>query len=412
MYALAQQMNFCLEKMVWKLGIVIVAIAIFSGGGMSLNATENVIGYYAHENTISKEQLNALFLLNKDWLKDLRAKYPKNQIKEVADGIVYIRQTRIINSRKVRINIAEINRNVNPDIEISPKMASSKLHARNRINKIAPNAKIAVNGTYFKQDTGTPLGTLVINNEIITGPIFERVSLGIGETGFKTSRAAFEGYIKYSDNIIRIDNINQPRMMFTQTLIYTPVWGETSPVTKKPSKHIVVSNGKIIKISSNPVAIPKDGYVISAMPETVADLKKGDIISAEYKINPEWKDMQHVISGGPYLIKEGNIFVDVKSQRLTGITGRNPRTAIGYTADNHLILITADGREGASVGLTLNELAGLMKQLGCVNAMNLDGGGSTVMYVNGQVVNRPAVQGGIPLSHTLVIRKDYRISKI
>ena len=80
--------------------------------------------------------------------------------------------------------------------------------------------------------------------------------------------------------------------------------------------------------------------------------------------------------------------------------------------DEKFILLTADGREEASIGLTLNELAKLMKQLGCVNAMNLDGGGSTVMYINGQVVNRPAVKGGIPLSHTLIVRKDYKLSKI
>ena len=61
--------------------------------------------------------------------------------------------------------------------------------------------------------------------------------------------------------------------------------------------------------------------------------------------------------------------------------------------DNGLIKINAD------------RCPNLMKELGCVNAMNLDGGGSTVMFVKGQVVNKPAVQGGIPLSHTLTVRK-------
>ena len=75
-------------------------------------------------------------------------------------------------------------------------------------------------------------------------------------------------------------------------------------------------------------------------------------------------------------------------------------------------MLTADGREGASIGLTLNELAYLMKELGCVNAMNLDGGGSTVMFVNGQVVNKPSMQGGIPLSHTLMVRKNYKLSRM
>ena len=93
------------------------------------------------------------------------------------------------------------------------------------------------------------------------------------------------------------------------------------------------------------------------------------------------------------------------AQKLASIGGRKPRTSIGYTKDNSLIMLTADGREGASIGLTLVELANLMKELGCVNAMNLDGGGSTVMYVKCKIVNKPSVQGGIPLSHTLSINK-------
>jgi len=93
------------------------------------------------------------------------------------------------------------------------------------------------------------------------------------------------------------------------------------------------------------------------------------------------------------------------AQKLGCIGGRNPRTAIGYTKDNHIILITADGREGSSIGMTLVELGRLMQSLGCVNAMNLDGGGSTVMYVNGNIVNKPPVKGGIALSNVIGIMK-------
>ena len=122
-------------------------------------------------------------------------------------------------------------------------------------------------------------------------------------------------------------------------------------------------------------------------------------------MNPEWKNVNHIISGGPYLIKNGSIYIDMTAQKLVAIGGRNPRTAIGYTSNNHVIMLTADGREGSSIGLTLNELASIMKELGCINAMNLDGGGSTVMYVNGQVVNKPPIEGGIPLSHTLTVHR-------
>ena len=97
------------------------------------------------------------------------------------------------------------------------------------------------------------------------------------------------------------------------------------------------------------------------------------------------------------------MIIDIQEQKLLAIGGRNPRTAIGYTEDNKLILVAVDGRENYSIGLTLNELANFMLSLGCVNAMNLDGGGSTVMYVNGRIVNNPQNQGGIALSNALTV---------
>ena len=402
MYALARQSNICFEKMVYRLGIAIAVIAIFSGGGMKLNATENVLKYYVHESTMKKEQSNALFLLKESWLSDAKEKYSPYEIKEIADGIIYARITKTIKSRKIKINVAEINRNVNPNIEIVPKLASSKLHARKRINYIAPDAKIAVNGTYFKQDTGTPLGTLVIDNKIITGPIYERVALGIGDDGFKTSRAAFEGFLKSGDKIIKIDNINQPRMMFSQVLLYTSVWGEKAPAPRTKGLNIVVSFGKIINISRASVLIPKQGYVISAPEVILKDLRDGDNITAEYNLNPNWKNINHIISGGPYLIKDGNIFIDVTSQKLNAISGRNPRTAIGYTKDNIMIMVTVDGRKENVSGVTLGELAQIMKEFGCYEAINLDGGSSTVMYVDGNVISGSNINS-VAVSNALTV---------
>ena len=87
MYALAQQSNFCFEKMVYKLGIVISAIAVFSGTGMRLNATESVLGYYVQDKIMLKEQSIALFLLNEKWKKEIEEKYSQHKIREIADGI-------------------------------------------------------------------------------------------------------------------------------------------------------------------------------------------------------------------------------------------------------------------------------------------------------------------------------------
>ena len=71
----------------------------------------------------------------------------------------------------------------------------------------------------------------------------------------------------------------------------------------------------------------------------------------------------------------------------------NPRTAIGIIDELHFVFVVADGRSSESEGLSLYELAQVMKDLGCETAYNLDGGGSSTMYFNGQVINKPTTSG-------------------
>ena len=402
MYALAERRIVCSEKMVLRLGFVLMVLAVFSGQSMTMNTfeAENIIQEYIHENTMYKEQENnALFL----WENSLIEKYEKNKIQKIEDGVVYVSLIKYINSRRVKINVAEINRNINKNIEISPLMSANK---KSKINNIVSqnNVLVAVNGTYFKQDTGKPLGALVINDEIISGPIYERVGMGISDVGFKTSRIAFTGEAKNKTTTIQIDNINQPRMMYSEVLLYNQKWGLKSAETKKESTHIAILNDKIIAKSDCPLFIPDNGFVLSAPKATLKDFELGDKVTINYGLNPNWEDIEHIISGGPYLIKEGNVFVDPISQKLQSVTGRNPRTAIGYTKDNVMIMVTVDGRKEGSSGVTLKELANIMKDLGCYEAINLDGGSSTVMYVNGNVYTGSNLKNSTSISNALAVR--------
>ena len=339
--------------------------------------------------------------------QEILEKYKNMHVTEVEKGVKHVRMTKYYSGKPVKINVVEVSRGVNDTLEIEPAIASDTLAARSKISNIAQreNAIVAINGGYFKPQTGVPLGTLMINKKVYTGPIYDRVAMGISDSSYEMARVQLRASLKTNIGDLKIDNVNQPRMLSTHVIAYTRDWGEISPPSPQYGMQLVVDDGKLLKVSEGSNTIPKDGYVIigpKSKLEEFASAKKFDL---DIKINPEWQDVNHIISGGPYLVKNGEVFVDMTEQKLAAIGGRNPRTAIGYTKDNNLILVTADGREGSSIGLTLIELANLMKQLGCVNAMNLDGGGSTVMFVNGQVVNRPAVQGGIPLSHTLMIKK-------
>ena len=104
------------------------------------------------------------------------------------------------------------------------------------------------------------------------------------------------------------------------------------------------------------------------------------------------KGAYQVLSFGPALVEEGNISVTT-SDEVGKAMSSNPRTAIGIISDNHYVFVVSDGRTEESEGLSLYELATFMKNLGCKTAYNLDGGGSSTMYFNGNVVNNPTTNG-------------------
>lgn len=101
-----------------------------------------------------------------------------------------------------------------------------------------------------------------------------------------------------------------------------------------------------------------------------------------------------VLSFGPALIEEREVVVG-KNDEVSQAKTSNPRTAIGQVDELHYIVIVADGRTSESEGLSLYELAQVMKEYNCTTAYNLDGGGSSTMYFNGEVINNPTSGGSI-----------------
>lgn len=359
------------------------------------------------DNTRTKEDIKELTIEEqaKNFNNSIKSRYKNSMVYDVALGVKHIKLTKTINGRPVRINVVEINQKLNPNLQINPQLSSSRLASKSTITTLARknNSLVAINGTYFKPQTGVPLGTLMINGKMYTGPIYNRVAMGIFDNGFDMARLELNAQVKSFKGNVKVDNINQPRMLSTHVIVYTPEWGSFAPPSPKYGKQIAVEKGKIISIGTQSMPIPQNGYVIVGPNERLAKIYKAKHVDLDIKTIPNWENVKHIISGGPYLVKNGEVFVDMTEQKLGAIGGKNPRTAIGYTQDGNFIMVAVDGREGASVGLTLKELAWFMKSIGCTNAMNLDGGGSTVMYVNGRVVNMPKVKGGIALSNALTI---------
>lgn len=110
----------------------------------------------------------------------------------------------------------------------------------------------------------------------------------------------------------------------------------------------------------------------------------------------KWKKMQTVVGGDPVLLQNGEIKITNNEERKFGgkaINNHEPRTAIGYTKDNKLVILVCEGRSKTAAGLTLTQLAQILKDIGCVEALNLDGGGSSCMLINGKETNSPSGKG-------------------
>ena len=100
----------------------------------------------------------------------------------------------------------------------------------------------------------------------------------------------------------------------------------------------------------------------------------------------------NLMAFGPALVENGEIAVG-KNQEVGQAMASNPRTAIGIIDENHYIIVVSDGRTSESEGLSLYQLAEVMKSYGAKTAYNLDGGGSSTLYFNGQVINKPTTGG-------------------
>ncbi len=110
----------------------------------------------------------------------------------------------------------------------------------------------------------------------------------------------------------------------------------------------------------------------------------------------KWK-MQTAIGGGPVLVQNNKVQISNNEERKfygKAIKDSHPRTAIGYTNDNKIIILVAEGRSESASGLTLVQEAQILKDLGCKEALNLDGGGSTCMLLNGKKTNTPSDKEG------------------
>ncbi|MHA7297596.1 phosphodiester glycosidase family protein [Pseudarthrobacter sp. MDT3-1] len=332
------------------------------------------------------------------------------------------------------------------------------LERRETTSQLAADAGAvaAVNGGFFVFDPaagaeGDPAGVGVYSGQMLSEAVGDRPALVVDGKKARAGveRLSWEGTVSDGGSVLPLDGINRvpglirncggtPDDVVTseplhdvtctdadEIVSFSPEFGATTPAG--PGLEVVLdATGTVTAVNrSRGASVPAGGASIQAIGTDVQRLlelaKPGahlgltsELVAAdgkEFEAGPG----SHVLNGGPALIEDGKIGVTARRDGMVHDRNpgmfygwahkRNPRTIAGTDAAGRLVLVTVDGRQTGSLGLSLQESAQVAKSLGLTEAINLDGGGSTTMVVNGAVVNTPSNAGAAerPVGDALVV---------
>lgn len=205
------------------------------------------------------------------------------------------------------------------------------------------------------------------------------------------------------DSAVYVADIQLASPEYLKTALADNAYGKN--LTEKTSV-MARSAGAILAINGDYYGVQESGYVLRngvLYRDTPVSGKEDLVIFADGSFRIIREDeisaqslleagAEQILSFGPALVENGEVSVE-KGQEVSRAKSSNPRTAIGIVGENHYVFVVSDGRTSDSQGLSLYELAEFMQSLGVTTAYNLDGGGSSTLYFNGQVVNQPTTNG-------------------
>ena len=283
-------------------------------------------------------------------------------------------------------------------------------------------ALAATNGGYFRTDgpyRGEPAGIVLRAGKLLSEPYRRRPGLAVSNKGGRTRLAVVDAEVRVEAVASkglrrRVDGVNRPRLG-DELILFTPEFDRTT-LTGPDGAEAVVERGAGGPSSTRraPRPFPSAGWVLSANGEAAAwvraKIKPGTRLETPNRRPPDPRARpslaEFVVGGGPRLVRAGKPVAAGPEAGGPGfIDTRHPRTAVGVRADGRILLVTVDGRQPErSVGMTIAELSALLLELGAVEAVNMDGGGSTTMVAGGRVVNSPSdLTGERPVGDALLV---------
>ena len=346
----------------------------------------------------------------------------------VAPGVTHKRF--VVNSGPWRINVLEVDLD-EPGVIVRGVRANDSSMSREKVSSMVarykgPGRAIAgINADFFNVRTGESENNVVIEGQISKGititdsphETFDNVHYQFGvDYG---NRPLMERFTVAASlhapgrRPIKLEGINAwPDS--NSMILYTRDYGSTTPpdtmgrhATLVPLRLESQRNGAMVfSVAGNAAeggSLPLDGGGVLAasgsMREELRSIaRRGGNVRVVSRIVPARSKPRTVVGGWPAVVMNGRSiaqYAGILEGTFPRFEGRNPRSAVGFSKDSStLYLVTVDGRRSTDAGMTLVELAKTMLKLGVYNGMNFDGGGSTVMVIDGKIVNRPSDASG------------------
>lgn len=319
----------------------------------------------------------------------------------------------------------------------------------------AAGATAGVNAGFFVLDPnagapGDPAGVGVYDGRLLSEPVGTRPSLVIQDSGRRTgiARLTWQGELAGRGSSIPLDGINRVPGLIRNcggTADDTPTSLPLHDTTCKDDDELVAftgefsgktpsgegieavldRHGRVLEVRSpRGGSLPEGGSSVQATGRYASQLAELAQAGRQLRIQAVLKDADgrtvspstgtSILNGGPELVRDGRAHITVAADGMVQpgnpsfyygwVHKRNPRTLAGVDAAGRTVLVTADGRSTGALGLSIPESAAVAKALGLRDAINLDGGGSTTMVADGQVINAPSdATGERPVGDALLV---------
>lgn len=261
---------------------------------------------------------------------------------------------------------------------------------------------MAINGGFFNRNTQQPLGAIKQNGKWYSSPILNRGAIAWDNQGNVTMER-----LRYQETLVthhrETFSLQAVNSGYAQSGIarYTPEWGRRYTPIREQETIVVVKNQQVkrlIRDKEKAIPIPPNGYLLAIRnnPKAISALTVGTQLELQRETIPaNFESYPHTLAAGPLLMKNGQVVLDAQREGFSQafIQQKAYRSAIALTQKGTILLVTI-GNNQQGEGVTLSQMPRILKRLGATDALNLDGGNSTSLYLGGELINRPTATAG------------------